>query len=169
MTLAERPSLDGVIEVPDCRLEPETLADLVTTIMRRDEAWRPHVRHDPDQRHYISLHESEHLGVWLICWMPGQDTGWHDHARSHGAFVVAEGVLREDRPVWGRAPRRTRNEAGATQCFDTTEIHRMCCLEVPSASIHAYSDPLKSMGMYRLEPDGYIRRRDVEWDERLTD
>lgn len=169
MSLLERPSLEGVVSIPPARLGAEQLADIATRVREEETAWMPHVFHDPAQRHYASLHESEYLGIWLICWMPGQDTGWHDHADSNGAFVVVEGMLREDRPVWGAPPRRTDNGPGDRQWFDDTEIHRVaCCGPEPAVSIHAYSKPLTRMGMYRVDPDGYVRRRDVSWEERLT-
>lgn len=169
MALLDRPSLEGVIDVPSAHLTPEQLAGIAGQTLDDERSWRPHVVHDPLARHYVSLHESEFLGIWLICWMPGQDTGWHDHAESNGAFIVAEGVLREDRPVWGGPPRRADNRRGDWQSFDDTEIHRVACVGGdPAVSIHAYSRPLTRMGMYRIGPDGYVRRRDVSWDERLT-
>ena len=169
MSVAERPSLEGVIDVPATRIGARDVFDIAAQVVAQRAAWEPHVRHHPELRQYVSLHESEHLGIWLICWMPGQDTGWHDHAGSNGAFVVAEGTLREDRPVWGAHPRRIDNDTGEGQYFDHSEIHRVACVgDEPAVSVHAYSAPLTRMGMYRIEPDGYVRRSDVSWEERLT-
>jgi hypothetical protein len=38
----------------------------------------------------------------------------------------------------------------------------------PAITVHAYSPPLQNMGVYRVEPDGYVRRRHVGWDEHLV-
>jgi hypothetical protein len=37
----------------------------------------------------------------------------------------------------------------------------------PVMTVHAYSPPLTSMGLYRVGDDGYVRRCSVDWEERL--
>ena len=55
------------------------------------------------RRHYASIHRDEYVDVWLICWSPGNDTGWHDHdvslrsgprgaGRAHGVQTPYRGV-----------------------------------------------------------------------------
>ena len=63
--------------------------------------WRPHVDFDPDRRYYRRLVADEHHEAWLLTWLPGQGTDWHDHGGSGGAFVVLQGALVEGTAVHG--------------------------------------------------------------------
>ena len=44
------------------------------------------------------LYQDPAYDIWVISWLPGQSTGFHDHGASSGAFVVATGILEEHRP-----------------------------------------------------------------------
>ena len=48
------------------------------------------------------LHRDAHVDVWLLCWTPRNDTGWHDHDISSGAVAVVEGCLVEHNLAVGR-------------------------------------------------------------------
>ncbi len=149
-------------------LEIDELTKLALTIAERESLWRPLVRHDAAIRQYDSLYVDEIVGVWVICWMPGQDTGFHDHGGARGAVAVAEGVIREERPVWGGPPRRNDAVAGTSFTFEEDEIHRMVdATDAPAVTIHAYSPPIVAMGAYLLEDGGSLRRRRLSWEERL--
>lgn len=156
------------LEVPDAQLSVKQLEHLVRSLARERRLWEPLVDLEADQRHYASLRESTHLGVWVISWMPSHDTGFHDHAGSRGAVIVTRGTIREERPVWGREPRRLDAGEGTVFSFDETEIHRMVDLTgEPVVTIHAYSDPLVAMGLFRVDDDGYVRREALGWDDEL--
>ncbi|MGH9095434.1 MAG: hypothetical protein ACRDXE_09770, partial [Acidimicrobiales bacterium] len=90
----ERPrSVTAVVDglaLGDARLTRKQLAILVERIGHQDMLWRPIVRHDFDHRWYVRLHWSRSVEVWLLGWQPGQDTRFHDHGGSSGAFVVTE-------------------------------------------------------------------------------
>ena len=58
---------------------------------RDPELWAHHVAFDDDHRVYVSLHRDAHVDVWLLCWTPENDTGWHDHDISSGAVAVVSG------------------------------------------------------------------------------
>jgi predicted metal-dependent enzyme (double-stranded beta helix superfamily) len=161
-------SLAALLDLPGRRLETRELVAVVARLARLEELWRPLVDHDPCRRQYESLFLDEAIGIWVISWMPGHDTGFHDHDGSRGAVAVVEGTIREERPVWGRDPRRIDARAGECFSFDETELHRMVVVaDEPVVTIHAYSLPLKAMGVYRVEDDGYVRRDSVAWDEHL--
>jgi predicted metal-dependent enzyme (double-stranded beta helix superfamily) len=150
-------------------LTAEGLARVSLDVVARPELWEPFVRFDPDERQYESLHVDEHVGIWVICWLPGQDTGFHDHDESCGGVAVARGTVREERPVWGVQPRRIDPVPGESFHFCESEIHRMANVsDAPAVTIHSYSPPLQRMGAYLLEDDGYVRRRPIPWDERLV-
>ena len=52
-------------------------------------------RFDPLRRWYHRLAEEPGAEVWLLTWLPGQETDLHDHGGSAGAFVVVQGQLVE--------------------------------------------------------------------------
>jgi predicted metal-dependent enzyme (double-stranded beta helix superfamily) len=166
-TTAPRPR-ELSFDLPGRDLEPVELAELAESIAGQPDLWLPLVRHDPDQRRYESLYVDPHVGIWVISWMPGHDTGFHDHDVSSGGVAVASGMVAEERPRWGRSPERVEPGAGESIHFDNTEIHRMEHVGTePAVTIHAYSPPIRCMGAYAVRPDGDIRRRTVEWDVRL--
>jgi predicted metal-dependent enzyme (double-stranded beta helix superfamily) len=162
--------LDGVLPTggPGRDLRPEELAALARAIAAEPALWRPLVEHDPDERRHESLFSDEHLGLWVISWMPGHDTGFHDHDGACGAVAVAEGTVREERPFRGSAPRRIDPSTGESFCFDATELHRMIDVsDEPAVTIHAYSPPIDRMGLYSVDDDGYVTRQSIPWDQTL--
>ena len=160
--------LPDLLGLPGRPLTVEELVGVVQALAEREELWRPFVEHDPAERRYASLYSDQHLGVWVICWMPGHDTGFHDHDGSNGAVAVTEGTIRHERPTLGPSPLRIEASAGTAFGFDGSELHRMVdASDQPTVTIHAYSPPLRSMGMYRVDEDGVVRRRSVGWDEHL--
>ena len=59
--------------------------------------WEGLVRFHAISRYRISLDVDGQYEAWLLTWLPGQHTGWHDHGGSGGAFVVLQGILTEQR------------------------------------------------------------------------
>jgi hypothetical protein len=55
------------------------------------------VRLGAERRWYERLYHGPDYDIWVISWLPGQSTGFHDHGASSGAFVVATGILEEHR------------------------------------------------------------------------
>ena len=157
--------IDGL---PGRELAPEKLAVVARSFGARPELWRDQVRHDPRQRHFAQLHLDDNLGVWLLCWMSGHDTGFHDHDISSGAFVVVEGELIEERPRFGAPASSVTLTEGEGAHFSPTDIHRVLHSgEAPAVSIHAYSPPLVRMGSYLFEPGGALQRHPIGPTEEL--
>src|SRR5450432_131167 len=77
------------------RISPLELGQLVGSIAGRPERWRDIVRFDAGERWYQRLELTNDLEVWLLSWLPGQGTGFHDHGEAVGAFTVAQGELTE--------------------------------------------------------------------------
>ena len=76
--------------------------------------WRPHVDFDPERRYHRRLLADEHHEAWLLTWLPGQGTLWHDHGGSGGAFVVLRGPSsRAPRCTASSAPHGTSTGAGS--------------------------------------------------------
>jgi hypothetical protein len=143
------------------------LRDLADRIAERPELWEPHVAFDDDQRHYVSLHRDSHVDVWVLCWTPVNDTGWHDHDISSGAVAVVDGCVTEHNLAVERPSLRTDIPAGRSYCFGPDHIHRMTGRDPGSVSIHAYSPPLWRMGQYALGKDGVLRRTSVSYADEL--
>jgi hypothetical protein len=149
-------------------LDRDTLRRVVADLAARPEVWRPLVTLDAARRRFEQLWRDEHLDVWVISWMAGHDTGFHDHDVSQGAVAVVAGTIIEERLVLGGAPVARRHGAGTVFDFDASHVHRMR-QDSPGAaiSIHAYSPPLWRMGTYATGADGSLRRSSVSYAEEL--
>jgi hypothetical protein len=163
--------------LPDRDLDKHELLALARSIAADPAQWEPHVAFSDDHRHYVSLHRDAHVDVWVLCWTPTNDTGWHDHDVSSGAVAVTRGRLVEHNLAIGAPELRTEVEAGTAYCFGPDHIHRMTGLptEDPtgdpdtagSVSVHAYSPPLWRMGQYVVTRTGALRRTSVSYADEL--
>ena len=154
-------------ELPGRDLSPGELQDLVVTLAADHGLWDEHVAFDADSRVYASLHRDAHVDVWLLCWTPENDTGWHDHDISSGAVAVVAGDLVENNLTLGGAPVETRVSAGQAFSFGPDHIHRLNGAVEGSVSIHAYSPPLWRMGQYAVNDAGVLRRVSVSYADEL--
>ena len=144
------------------------LRELVTRIAAEPGRWRPLVRHETGDRHFEQMWRDDDVDVWVISWVNGNDTGFHDHDVSSGAVAVVEGELVEERLVLGGPPVAFHHRASDVFSFDASHVHRMHHDSGTRAvSIHAYSPPLWRMGSYAVAPDGTLRRQSVSYAEEL--
>ncbi len=155
------------LTLPDRPLDPPELAVLVERLAGQPAAWAHLVAYDDTDRVYASLHRDDHVDVWLLCWTPVNDTGWHDHDISSGAVRVVAGALTESTPRIGGEPVTRLVPAGEAFCFGPDHIHRLTGEQPRSVSIHAYSPPLWRLGQYSIDPEGVMRRRSVSYAEEL--
>jgi quercetin dioxygenase-like cupin family protein len=124
----------------------------------RTPAWRPLVRHDESERVYALLHRDDDVEIYLVCWMPNHDTGFHDHDDSAAAITVLDGQITEERLALTGAVNRTLT-AGDTVTIAREAIHRVKHAgEVPATTLHAYSPPLRRVGTYEVADDGALLR-----------
>ena len=152
----------------DRDLDRDALRRLVGDLAARPDLWRALVTIDAESRQFEQLWRDTHVDVWVISWMHGHDTGFHDHDVSQGAVAVVDGALVEERMVLGGAPLERRHPAGAVFDFDASHVHRMRQdSRGPAVSIHAYSPPLWRMGTYAVAPDGTLRRASISYAEEL--
>jgi predicted metal-dependent enzyme (double-stranded beta helix superfamily) len=146
---------------PDLRAVVADLADDRTW-------WRDHVRHDPSQRVFSRLLDDPELEAWVICWMPGHDTGFHDHDVSAGAVVVVAGEVREQRLTLGGGVIDRTFGAGETFDFSAADIHRVTHAgSAPAVTLHAYSPRLRRLGAYTSARDGALQRHPLAYGEEL--
>jgi len=126
---------------------PEDLADIVSSFAASG-GWTDKVRLCAEHRWYQRLHLGPDYDIWLISWLPGQSTGYHDHGASSGAFVVATGVLKEHRP----GERSRVIHPNKPRAFGPDYAHDVRNASIaPAISIHAYSPPLSDMNEYELD------------------
>jgi quercetin dioxygenase-like cupin family protein len=145
---------------------PELLA-LVRSLASEPPWWRTHVSFSDERRHYVQVHRDPHVDVWLLCWTPRNDTGWHDHDISSGAVAVVEGCLEEQVLTVGAPNRKTAVRAGQSFSFGPDHIHRLSGRDAGSVSVHAYSPPLWRLGQYAVGGGGQLRRTSVSYADEL--
>ncbi|MEU4423667.1 cysteine dioxygenase family protein [Actinoplanes sp. NPDC024001] len=134
--------------------------------------WPVTPRFDPVERWYHRIATAGDHEVWLLTWLPGQETEIHDHGGSAGAFHVYAGTLIEDTVSAGGsgAPRITARELGegAGRRFGGHHVHRISNRsDRPAISIHVYGPALTSMTKYRIGPAGLevrtVERAGAQW------
>jgi rhodanese-related sulfurtransferase/mannose-6-phosphate isomerase-like protein (cupin superfamily) len=136
---------------------PEELVNIVSQFVSSDE-WMDRVRLSTKQRWYERLYQSPDHDIWVISWLPGQSTGFHDHGESSGAFIVATGILEEHRP--GEQPLVI--PPGKLRAFGPNYAHDVRNVSrAPAVSIHAYSPPLSEMNDYELDGSQLVPREAV--------
>jgi quercetin dioxygenase-like cupin family protein len=157
----------GYADLPARELEQGELLEFAASIASASELWREHVAFDDDERHYVCLYRDSHVDVWLLCWTPSNDTGWHDHDVSSGSVAVVQGRLTERILAVGAAGIATQVGAGQVFSFGPGHIHRLTGLDPRSVSVHAYSPPLWRLGQYAVASNGVLRRISVSYAEEL--
>jgi predicted metal-dependent enzyme (double-stranded beta helix superfamily) len=149
-------------------LTPTELAVLVEDLAADASYWQPLVRPEPAQRHFGLMHRDDQCEIWVMTWMHGHDTGFHDHGGSAGAIAVVSGTLVEERLTFAGPPCKRMLSAGDRFAFTAAHVHRMRSdSDDVAVSIHAYSPPLGPVGTYVVEADGSIGRVICAGDEEL--
>ena len=143
---------------PGPPVSPLELARLVSAVASQPARWWPTVRFDPARRWFAQLELTTDLEVWLLSWLPGQGTGFHDHGAAVGAFTVAQGELTERTVPAGRAVAVSRVlAAGQARPFGPAHVHDVVNTSAaPAVSVHAYSPPLTAMRRFELTAGGLV-------------
>ena len=174
MTTAAQPrpalaSLEHLIP-RDGILTPSELEQVARDVAGRPDLWEPLVRTDTDQRRYELIHEDESIDAWVLSWMPGQGTGFHDHYISSVGLCCAHGGVREDLMVYGQGDAELHLRPGDSRQGGPGYIHRVRHeLGEPAVTIHVYSPRLDWVGQYRLGGGGVVRREVRPGRNELTD
>ena len=153
--------------LPGRDLSPDELRSLACSVATERTRWSDHVGFDDHERVYASLYRDAYVDVWLLCWTPVNDTGWHDHDISSGAVAVVAGELVESNLALGTLGVETSVVAGTSFCFGPDHIHRLSGAVPGSVSVHAYSPPLWRMGQYTVGDGGVLRRVSVSYADEL--
>ncbi len=156
--------------LPDRDLTQGELLQLASTVATRPDLWRKDVAFDDEHRHYVCLHRDTHVDVWMLCWTPSNDTGWHDHDISSGAVAVVQGRLLEHNLAVGAPSFQTAIDEGQAFSFGPDHIHRLTGAPnrpTGAVSVHAYSPPLWRLGQYEVCASGLLRRTSVSYADEL--
>lgn len=150
---AQRPS--------PARISPARLASVVGAIAASPALWRPLVQFRAGRRWYCRLDQSDPspaYELWLLSWLPGQRTGFHDHGDAAGAFAVADGELLESTARPGHRAVASRSlAAGAVRSFGPAYLHDVRNAgDRPAVSVHAYSPALSLMRRYEMTGSGLV-------------
>ena len=139
-------------------LSPRQLAEEVRRLAASPGLWMSRVRLSAEGRWYERIHIDGNCEVWLISWLPGQATGFHDHGGSAGSFCVVWGTLEEHRAgTSARLQPVTAGSvaAGQVRSFGPEFVHDVRnTSQAVAVSVHAYSPPLVQMTRYDLTARG---------------
>ncbi|HET9649637.1 MAG TPA: cysteine dioxygenase family protein [Microlunatus sp.] len=140
---------------------PVNPATLALRLSANRSLWQGLVRFDSTSRYYARLAAEPGWEAWLLTWLPGQGTEWHDHGGSAGAFVVLGGVLTERRAsisVSGPPqilPGAQQYASEAVRPFGARHLHQVSNDGLtPAVSLHVYSPGLREMNYYNPQNDG---------------
>jgi len=158
--LAFLEDVDHIMEAPE-------LVELTRRIAATG-AWRDYLVESHEYRDYRLVFENEFTDIWVLSWLPGQTTGFHDHDISQVGITVLQGAVRESHMRMGAESTSHVMRAGQSQQGPYGYIHQVAHEEGElAASLHAYSPPLLRVGQYR-EQDGRMIRRPEPGRIRLT-
>ena len=148
--------------VPGRLLGARQLGDLVRRVAASPAEWLTRVRLNPVGRWYERIHLDDSHEVWVISWLPGQATGFHDHGGSAGAFAVVWGTLMERRMAGGQETGHVLAKpvgAGGARAFGPRYIHdvRNAAAAAVAVSVHAYSPPIPQMTRDELTAGGLVK------------
>jgi predicted metal-dependent enzyme (double-stranded beta helix superfamily) len=161
MSTMIRPTPSASLQ-PGRLLGARQLADVVRRLAASPAEWPTGVRLNPASRWYERIHLDDSHEVWIISWLPGQATGFHDHGGSAGAFAVVWGTLMERRVVGAVATGHVLAKpvgAGGARSFGPRYIHdlRNATTASVAVSVHAYSPPIPQMTRYELAAGGLVK------------
>lgn len=151
-------SLDGLVP-HEGLLTPVELEGVARGLAGRPDIWEPLVHDDAAHRCYELIYEDDRMDAWILSWMPGQGTGFHDHYISGVGLCVARGCVQEDLMVYGASHQSRALQQGDTRRGGPGYIHRVTHGDgLPAVSVHVYSPRLDWVGQYRLDEDGVMQR-----------
>jgi hypothetical protein len=126
------------------------LVDLTNTVAAElTTSLRGLLRFDEDRRWWARLVLTGGVELWLLSWLPGQQTKPHDHGGASGSFTVLQGELAEEYRYPGGPIRQRSHLAGEGIGFGAGRAHQVTGAGAgPAASVHAYSPPLVATREY---------------------
>ena len=147
----------------------EELEEVASRIAETPDIWEPLVRVDGTRRRFELVYEDERMDAWVLSWMPGQGTGFHDHYVSSVGLACVRGGVREDWLRFGAPEVEFQLRPGDTRRGDPGYIHRVQHTRgEPAVTIHVYSPRLDEVGKYHVGENGVMRREPAPGRVELT-
>lgn len=98
--------------------------------------WAHLLRYDPEERFATLVEAAQGQEVWLMSWLPGQQTDLHDHGPATGAYTIVSGALTEYVPHRGTT---LSLAAGQSRVFAAGYAHQVRNDGPdPAVSLHVY-------------------------------
>ncbi|MEW1955553.1 cysteine dioxygenase family protein [Terrabacter sp. NPDC080008] len=158
--------------------QPGTAVDLAATarhLAGERTLWAGLVDFDPISRYYARVAAESDHEAWLLTWLPGQGTEWHDHGQSAGSFIVLHGQLTErvatpsgldGAPQVEKGARRLRT--GQQRTFGPSYVHHVSNVGPDLAiSLHVYAPRLTVMTTYAVSSGNLhpveVQQKGVDW------
>lgn len=143
----------------DAQLHAAQLAEISAQVVASG-LWRDYVAVCEDYRDYRLVFENDYIDVWVLSWLPGQETGFHDHDISEVGLCVAQGAIREHHMHVHQPDSSHVLLPGQSQEGPFGYIHRVEHFDGdPAVSVHSYSPPLAWVGQYRENGGQMVRLR----------
>lgn len=159
----------GMIDVAGV-LDVVQLERLALRIAADRPTWEPLVGVDAHRRRYRLLYEDDRIDVWVLSWMAGQGTGFHDHDLSGVGLACAQGEVLEKQMLLPSGASSVRMTSGVGRQGPPGYIHSVAHVGgTPAVTIHAYSPPLVRVGQYRVDDAGILRRSIEHGRQELLD
>lgn len=155
--------VDGVLDV-------DQLEAFVARIAATPDLWEPLAVADPHRRRYRLLYEDDRIDVWVLSWMGGQGTGFHDHDASGVGLACASGEVVERQMLIPHGATSVHMTPGVSRQGPAGYIHSVQHVEgSPAVTIHAYSPPLEWVGQFKVDDTGILRREVMHGRQELLD
>ena len=166
-TVARDVSFD---HLPHRDLDGTELCALAASVAADERLWGGDVDVSDGRRHYRSVYRDEHIDVWLLCWAPGSDTGWHDHDVSLRRGRRGPGPPGRAQP--GAVPPRGRDARRRRRGLRLRPRPHPPADPVEgdaagAVSVHVYSPPLQRLGQYHVDEFGVLRREVITYEDEL--
>ena len=154
--------LDGLLDELDRfdgAIPPAELQVLLNRVALCREDIRKHEQFSGDCYQRVPIRRSDAYEALLLCWVPGQASPIHDHHGSGCGVLVVHGTMHEqcyDRLEDGTLVPTMSNHltAGQTCVSVDSDIHIILnesTDDTPLLTLHIYTPPLATIGLYDLE------------------
>lgn len=157
--------------LPDLGVVPiDELERFAVAVAADRSLWEPLVVVDATRRRYRLLFEDDRVDVWVLSWMAGQGTGFHDHDLSCVGLACAAGEVVERQMLLPTGASSVSMTPGVSRQGPAGYIHSVThAAGAPAVTIHAYSPPLERVGQYRVDGTGILRRTVEHGRQELLD
>jgi mannose-6-phosphate isomerase-like protein (cupin superfamily) len=148
---------------------------IAQTLASHHSLWSRLVEFDPVTHYYARVAAGADYEAWLLTWLPGQGTDWHDHGDSAGSFVVLQGRVSEQVATWTSPDTPPRPSgiitdlgSGDQRTFGRRHLHQVVnATGEPAVSLHVYAPRLTTMTTYAAADGALtavaVRREGEHW------